>query len=36
VDEIDWNLKIGVNFYGDDKIWKSIKRKQPNINAKRI
>jgi len=36
VDEIDWNLKNGVNFVGDDKIWKRIKLKQPNIKAKRL
>jgi len=36
VDEIDWNLNDEVNFYGDDKIWESIKLKQPNIKAKRV
>jgi len=36
VDKIDWNLNDGVNFCGDDEIWKSIKLKQPKLKAKRI
>jgi len=34
VDEIEWQLNENgnvPNFVGDDKIWKSIKAKQPNI-----
>jgi len=36
VNEIDWNLNNVVNFYGDDKIWESIKLKQPSLKAKRL